>query len=1088
MNTYVHQLYAAGRGSDAVDGYQVMLGNDKDHLATRVAYKLNLRGPSLTIQTACSTSLVAVERACQSLSAHECDLALAGGASVAYPRKAGYLFQEKMILSPDGHCRAFDRDAAGTVVGEGVGVVTLKRLADAIAARDRICAVIRGWATNNDGSAKIGYTAPSIKGQAEVIAMAQDLAAVEPRTVSYVEAHGTATELGDAIELEALRQAFERKGELRASCRLASVKSNIGHLDAAAGVAGLIKTVLCLQHESLPPTLYYRSPNAKVDLDNSPFVVNGELTPWPRSDSPRRAGVSSFGIGGANAHLVLEEAPAVPIIVEAEGPFALTISARTETALAKATENLAAHLRENTEQSLADVAFTLQVARQHFHHRRLIVCRNRDEAIEGLTNPDSDQCFTASGSAVDVRPLPSWLDEVRGGGESRALVQRTKECIQSWLDGESADWLALHEGRAFRRVALPTYPFERRSFCVSPRMLVSTIARAPEPLPNHSHSSSLIHSFGWRRWSSSLSNASETVDAAGVTLLFVDAGDVSDQLKKRLEARSERVIRVQCGESFAKLDDDTFRVRPRSVDDYGTLLRQIDERNINFRRIVHLWNLTPQSLDDLDDSGARDDTLSRGFQSLVCLAQALAGRRSLDAIQIIAVSSQVHDVIGDESVCPAKAAILGPCLVIPQEYPGIHCRHVDVRAANGDEDAGLSTALADELRYRTQEPIVALRGRHRWVPDYAALPIDEVSLRPRLLRDGGVYMITGGLGRIGLSLAGYLAYTVKARLVLLTRTAFPPREQWQDVLNRSADSDPVATRIVKLQAMIDAGAEVLIVQADVAEPASLQQAAATARQRYGRVSGIIHAAGDLRTALIEDTDFAHSQAHLRSRVMALGALSSIAEQDRVDFVLVNSSLASLLGGLRLCAYAASMNYLDAYVRAMNLRGGVPWISVNWDAWDFGGGTGTTDHRERAILPDEGINAFARVMAMERPEQWIVATGNLADRMQRWVKRDLNTAFTPSPSQPSSRHPRPPLETEYVAPRTSLEQTIADVWQEFLGLEQIGVHDDYLDLGGDSLLAGQIVVQLRRNLELPISVRSMFDHDTIEQLAAHIERL
>src|SRR5262249_45048005 len=280
-------------------------------LATRVAYKLDLKGPALNIVTACSTSLVAVATAVQSLSTWQCDMALAGGVSITLPQKRGYLSQEGAITSPDGHCRAFDMHAEGTVFGNGLGIVVLRRLADAIAANDRIYAVIKGVALNNDGSAKISFTAPSVEGHAQVIAAAQALAGIDPDTISYIEAHGTGTNLGDPVEIAGLTQAFRAGGAVgNGGCAIGALKTNIGHLDAAAGVAGLIKTALALHHRTLPATLHFQTPNPKLDLDNTPFVVNTRCRPWDADGRPLRAGVSSFGVGGTNAHVVLEEPPA----------------------------------------------------------------------------------------------------------------------------------------------------------------------------------------------------------------------------------------------------------------------------------------------------------------------------------------------------------------------------------------------------------------------------------------------------------------------------------------------------------------------------------------------------------------------------------------------------------------------------------------------------------------------------------------------------------------------------------------------------------------------------------------------------------
>jgi amino acid adenylation domain-containing protein len=387
-NYYAGSSLATLEDNNVVETYQRELGNEKDYLATRVAYKLNLKGPSLTIQTACSTSLVAAHVACQNLWTYQCDIALAGGVSINARMKGGYFCQEGMILSPDGHCRAFDLRAQGTVQGQGVGIVVLKRLSDALADGDTIHAVIRGSAINNDGASRVGFTAPGVDGQTEVITAAQFVAGVSPEDISYVEAHGTGTPLGDPIEIKALTKAFRLATDKRGFCAIGSVKTNVGHLDAAAGVAGLIKTVLMLEHRQIPPSLHFENPNPHLDLDSSPFFVNTQLREWHSGGAPRRAGVSSFGLGGTNAHMVVEEAP----LLEAPGPsrtkHLLLFSAKTEGALDAATANMAAHLERSPDLNLADVAFTLQVGRRAFERRRTVVCCDVNDAIATLRSAD----------------------------------------------------------------------------------------------------------------------------------------------------------------------------------------------------------------------------------------------------------------------------------------------------------------------------------------------------------------------------------------------------------------------------------------------------------------------------------------------------------------------------------------------------------------------------------------------------------------------------------------------------------------------------------------------------------------------------
>lgn len=375
--------------------YSAFIGNSTDYLATRVSYKLNLTGPSVNVQTACSTSLVATHLACQSLLNGECDMALAGGISVRVPHKVGYLYREGGVYAPDGHCRAFDAKGQGTVFGHGAGLVLLKRLDEALADRDTIYAVIRGSAINNDGSAKAGYTAPSVDGQLKVILEAQGVADVDPATITYLEAHGTGTPLGDPIEIAALAQAFRAKTAQRNYCALGSVKTNIGHLDAAAGVAGLIKTALALKYQLLPPSLHFAQPNPNIDFAASPFYVNTQLQAWETAGMPRRAGVSSFGFGGTNAHAVLEEAPPLEPISQSRPWHLLQLSARTSAALETMTTNLAEHLGQHPELEFADVAYTLHVGRKVFPHRRMLVCQSLPDAIHVLQTRDPARLFTS---------------------------------------------------------------------------------------------------------------------------------------------------------------------------------------------------------------------------------------------------------------------------------------------------------------------------------------------------------------------------------------------------------------------------------------------------------------------------------------------------------------------------------------------------------------------------------------------------------------------------------------------------------------------------------------------------------------------
>ena len=446
LSSYLGHLYQNLESLKYIDGMQLMVTNDKDHLCTQVSYRLNLRGPSVVVQTTCSTSLVAVGLACESLWHGSCDMALAGGVTVKVPQRGGYFYTAGSILSPDGHCRPFDAQAQGTIVGSGVGLVVLKRLADAVEAGDHIRAVILGVGINNDGNDKVGYTAPSTRGQAAAIRAAHRSAAVDAESIGYIEAHGTGTILGDPIEFSALTEVFRESTPRRGFCGIGSAKSNFGHLSCAAGVTGLIKTVLAIENQAIPPTVHYTAPNPAIDLAASPFYVTTRLRRWDRNGTPRRAGVSSFGVGGTNAHVILEEAPQRPETSGKRPHQVFTISGRSEISLNEASQRLAAHLRSRPDIDLADAAFTLHLGRRSFKYRRAMVAggNERESLLDALGSPDKLPFSEAAAERPVVYLFPGQGSQYPGMASGlyktepvvRRAVDRCARLLKSALDAD----------------------------------------------------------------------------------------------------------------------------------------------------------------------------------------------------------------------------------------------------------------------------------------------------------------------------------------------------------------------------------------------------------------------------------------------------------------------------------------------------------------------------------------------------------------------------------------------------------------------------------------------------------------------------
>jgi len=1370
---------------------------DKEFISAQVSYKLNLKGPSLSLYTACSTSLVAIHLACQGLLSGECDMALAGGAAIFTSPRRGYVYNEGMILSPDGHCRAFDAGAGGTVSGEGAAMVVLKSLEDAVRDGDHIYAVIKGSAVNNDGGRKVGFSAPSPEGQAEVIRAALHIAEVGPESVGYIEAHGTGTRLGDPIEINALKLAFDT-GE-KQYCAVGSVKSNVGHLDTAAGVTGFIKAVLVLTHRLIPPTLHFKMPNPEIDFENSPFYVNAELKEWKRGGYPLRAGVSSFGIGGTNAHVVLEEWTDREQETEKSGHQLILLSAKTETALETKTGDLLNYFKENLTHGFAlrDVAYTLQVGRKAFTHRRMLVCPGVEEAVAALSDMDPgkirtsvaeapnplmafmfpgqgaqyvnmgrdlyetepvfreemDRCFdllaplmgddikavvypTDSGEgnrseinrteyaqsvifAVEyalARLLLSWditpyamighsigeytaaclagvfsladavklvvlrgrlMQQMPGGAmlgvslseedlqplltgdlalaavnaPGMCVVSGTHEAVdalelhlnreghrcrrlhtshafhsammdpilkkfeqavkeitlnepeipyisnvtgtwisndevtvpaywvnhlrrtvrfadgvkqmidtdipvfvevgpgkvlstfvrqaaanaagnrlavnlmrhpnegaaddaylidrigQLWLYGVSIDWSRFYKGERRHRLPLPTYPFEGRAYRVDgdPYKIAEQRFPGMSGLQKKSNIDEWFYVPVWKQ--SFAADTGRPVPGNASLhhwLIFMDEKGLGVQLANRLEREGAGVTMVRVGSGFTKKGRGEYTVNPGNGPDYETLLGDVlagieKERAL---KVIHLWGVTGsgsicQEFLQSFEPGRIDDALNQGMFSLIFLAQAFGRRDIGNEIQIEFVTDNMQKVLGEEHLCPEKAAVLGVVKVMAREYPHLGCRSLDVVlpvSPDGDYGALLDYLFAEWMGKSTDRE-VAFRCDMRWVQTFEALSLEEAVDRPPRLRERGIYLITGGLGGIGLELARHLAATVKARLVLTGRSPLPGGSEGDDKKDRQME------KIREIEAM---GAEVLVLKADVADPVQMRDAVTRSEAHFGRINGVIHSAGLADYAgVMQRRSRESTEEILAAKIKGTLVLHHVLKDAELDFFVLCSSVASIFAPFGEVGYTAANAFLDAFAHYRNFRNSpgstAVTISIDWPAWkEVGMAAAAVEQRagkreislDDGILSAEGVGAFDRILGsnLSRVAVFTRDLGGMLERLNRQV-REHGEHGDPGPVQPvvekvspGTFQQRPVLTTSYVAPRNEREQILANIWRDYLGFERIGVYDDFFDLGGDSLKAVGLLAKIRNELGMTVTMAKFFNQPTIEGLA------
>jgi non-ribosomal peptide synthase protein (TIGR01720 family) len=1365
-----------------LDPFMAAVANDKDFLTSRTSYKMNLTGPSVAVQTACSTSLVAIHQACQALLSGACDLALAGGATIRVQQTEGYIYQEGGIYSPDGHCRAFDAKAKGTISGSGVGVVALKRLEDALLDGDHIEAVIKGSAINNDGAFKVGYTAPSVEGQAKVIRMAQIVAEVNPETITYIEAHGTGTELGDPIEIAALNQAFRSQTQKRSFCAIGSVKSNIGHLDTAAGIAGLIKVILALKYKKIPPSLHFEQPNPQIDFDDSPFYVNSRLSNWPKGQTPRRAGVSSFGIGGTNAHAIVEEAPELEASDPARPWHLLLLSAKTARALETATLNLVEHLKAHREENFADIAYTLQVGRKAFGHRRALVCRDIDDAVnamqmankrrvhtENCVSQDRPVAFMFSGqgsqyvnmglelfknepvfrdtvntciaflkphiefdllkilypsgnteqaqgllgqtivtqpslfvieyalaklwmergivpqamighsigeyvgaclagvfeledalalvaargrlmqtlatgamlavplSDSELRPFinshisiaaingPSncvvsgpeedinaletalsakdidskrlhtshafhskmmepilnefaemvrkiklqapalrfvsnvtgtWITteeatspyywarhiretvrfsqgvrellrepglillEVGPGDALRTLARRqvnknSNHLVLSslrhsseqksdvallletlgtlWLSGVNVQWHRLYSNERRRRVALPTYPFEHQRYWVDPQVQFSGDSKVKPPFREKPDPADWFYVPSWKRSIPSSALLVKSANEFRRWLIFNDQLGLGSRLIERLKQNGQEVVCVGAGKKFALVDEHNFTINPHRKSEYDALFVELKASKKMPHSILHLWNVTAN-----DGMTIYDQALGHSFYSLIYLAQALGEHNGSEAIQINIISNKLYFVTGEETIDPTKGLLLGPTHVIPQEYPNISCRNIDISSQllTPGTNQQLIDKILSEVSNPSEESIVAYRGNSRWVQNYepVRLEIENTQSKPARLREGGVYLITGGLGGIGLSIAEYFAESVVAKLVLIGRSFFPEREEWDLWLSNHDQSNDISLKIRKIRALESLGAQVLVFTCNAADFDQMRGVMDLVKARFGEVNGIVHAAGVAGAGVIHLKKPEDASGVLASKVQGALVLDALANRGKLDFFILCSSLRSMVGGIGQVDYSAANAFLDCFANSKATDCKTLTTSINWDSWQqVGMSVNAARSQDIAfeevtrygLSPREGLTALTYILSAGLP-QVIVTRRRLEDSDEYdCAPGSSNPQAQPQLMERSrSAYLRPQLSSVYERPRNEVERILVEIWQDLLRIDHIGINDNFVELGGDSVVSIQIIARARQ-AGLRLTPRQMFEYQTIAELSAFI---
>jgi acyl transferase domain-containing protein/acyl carrier protein len=1075
-------------------------GNLSSIVPTRISYFMDLKGPGILVDTACSSSLVAVHLACQAIRNGDCRQAIAGGVRInlvpiAYTAKVG-------IESSDGRTRTFDDTSDGTGTGEGAAAVLLKSLDHALHDRDHIYAVIKGSAVNQDGQS-LGITAPNAAAQTSVLVKAWKDAGIDPETISFIEAHGTATRVGDPIEVEAITKAFRQFTSKKQFCAVGSVKSNIGHLFEASGIFGLIKAVLMLKHKTLPPLLHFNRPNRNIAFEESPVYINDELREWKTDGFPLRCGVTAFGFSGTNCHVVLEEAPIALLNHrgheehegEKDGEHLLTLSAKTFDSLLQLVRRYREFLGHERNGRIGDICFTANTGRTHFNHRLAVIAGDAGELKTKLdafldSEPRSGQVVLDREQDIyygEHKPAREDTSEASLIGNNRTLA----DIAQLYSEGSSLDWGQFYTNGTYNRVPLPLYPFERSRCWLDIPVYEDHTAK---PLQGK-----LFFDMEWiEEELQQVEREGETVsggESPGVTLVIKDEKGFGEKLAGDLREEGRNVIEITMGKPFERLTADHYRL-DGSESHYEKMLLALSGRPVE--KVVFLATLLQSNA--MGSLTALQRSQKRGAYNLFHLTKMLLKHYSTEKIEYIVIVDHVNKVsAAEKKIKPENAPLLGLTFAIDQECENITTRCIDVDARITPEQ------LIAELKTGKQYRVSAYRENQRYIERFIPLEMEETADSPVEIKNEGVYLITGGTGGIGLEMGKFLASRkTGACIALVNRSPMPESELWDDILDLEEDKR-TCRKITAIREMEECGATVCFYSADCSNRSQMKMVLDELRKRFGRINGIIHSAGVEGEGLLVRKSEKKFTNVLNPKVAGTWILDRLTKEDNLDFLVLFSTVATFLMNPGQTDYTAANAFLDSFSYYRNMQG-KKTVAVNWVTWKETGMAvnfnANFDIIFKAIPTAQAIDALDEVM-QKKLDRVLVGELNLESKLINLLKNAQFSLSAPIRSIiDTSDHPlksQTPEEQRKKVRNVKLtgrddgqysksELLVAKVWGEVLGFGELKVDDNFYELGGDSILATQVVNRINTEHNLRLSLIEIFNYETIKELAEYVESL
>lgn len=1083
--------------------------------ASKVAYTFDLLGPSMVIDTACSSSLVSLYTACEQIRQKKCSMALAGGGFLSLsPIAEGYSVG---FESEENKTRAFAEGATGSAIGEGVGVVLLKSLKEAIKDKDDIYAVIKGGAVNQDGNS-FGIAAPNYLAQSEVIQEAWKDAKVSAKDISYMEAHGTGTALGDPIEIKAIRHAFETVGAKKQMCGIGSLKCNIGHLNEASGISGILKMILVLKNKEIPPTINMLVPNSNIDFSNSPLYLVTKRTPLEAKNGDTSfVGISGFGMSGTNCHFVLSNAPEIEFESKEEEQNILTISAQSVSPLKALFRKYLDFLEEHETINLTDFCYNINTARHHQQYRVAFVFKDRDELLEKLKNLEENYPYIIDAKGYYIgnyHIVPEYKENrlkheitimeqkefTEQGNKELEKYSKSKEpnvlfeVLENYVRGGMIDWNLLYEEER-RKLHLPTYSYEK-NYCW---YKVNEVEEVQEKQAEVEDIEPIDSYFYYKKWVPFECTETITFEEKDVILLIHDTQRTFGDLHDKIDQRGCVAIDVFEGTSNSKNSDSSYTVTP-DLAGYQFLLHDLGERNI--KQIVHMKALSKESA---NESTLIDQRVNQGFFDLIEMIKAVSMEHIKNKFDILIVSNNAYEISGEEAFyVPENATILSLGKVIEQEYNNIGCRALDLELTTSTD------FICKEIFANTNLYMTGYRNNVRYAEELNEAVMESESA---LFKDNGVYVITGGTSGIGLETAKYVSEQTNGHIIIISRSGFKAndekeKEVYQYITGNLCTLDVFAC--------------------DVKDYDSLKTTLDEVRSKYGRINGVIHSAGISGAGYILRKDRESYYNVFSPKIFGTWNLHQCTLEDKLDFMVLFSSEVTDAGEAGQSDYVAANSYLDAfgdYRNALGLKTKV----VNWVSWKE---TGMSvrhginhDSATKAITTEEGIcaldqfikSSYTRVMIgqfnvnenfveiskysrnlasdefsgkVAKLREVLISSQdstNLNDGTRNFAQiKDGKVIYIPKSDKASKKKDlKVRLKGEYQDKYNEYELVIGSIYGRILGYEEINIFDNFFELGGDSVMLSEMHEMIETNYPDIIMVADLFQYTSVKLLADYI---